>query len=605
MDSKRIKALLMAGVTLFVSGCSAISESGYVGYMKNEVKFGKGVTRQFQQAVARANIEWLDEILTEYPEYNINYYDKTDDGYSGYDYETLKVIVSSFHMNVTYMDTYILLDYLLKKGLNPNIKFSNGHYALDWLCADYKDKPYLVKAILENGADPNNANSAGFYNMDLGESKKTTLYLPIYWGIYTPMYTNAEDLLNHGAEVSYEILDNVHGNRIEGSAKPYQLAFKSYMEKTGESPFTKVEEYAILGESNKLIEELKNGEKLDKDAALNVINFICRFCNSDTVKAWNEVYSSEIKNINKEYLLNIAAYEGNYEVFKYLYDESINGIKDLTINNSLNCAAQAGSYDICKFLLENGSLKENTSCAELLISAYQSENFDTFKLLAKFFSDNEMLAEIDMYNVFENIPIKWNDYNRKVIDCLMDECGLTLQLFPIIDTDFQTVDYLFKKGKPLSVLDLPSAIISHDSETVKLVLDMGADPNQYSYRTNLMQRNHIKELMMPYDEFMKWDKINNIEKGESSLHLSVVFGTSEIVKLLVEYGMNIDDDMALYMAIKDSSKATFDVLFNAGASLDYRDDEEKETLVDAAKSMGRNDIVKILRKAGVKGYGGF
>ena len=66
MDSKRIKALLMAGVTLFVSGCSAVSESGYLGYKKNELKFGEGVTRQFQQAVARANIEWLDEILTEY-----------------------------------------------------------------------------------------------------------------------------------------------------------------------------------------------------------------------------------------------------------------------------------------------------------------------------------------------------------------------------------------------------------------------------------------------------------------------------------------------------------------------------------------------------------
>lgn len=51
MDSKKIKALLMAGVTLLASGCSAVSESGYVGYMKNEMKYGKGVTQQFQRAV--------------------------------------------------------------------------------------------------------------------------------------------------------------------------------------------------------------------------------------------------------------------------------------------------------------------------------------------------------------------------------------------------------------------------------------------------------------------------------------------------------------------------------------------------------------------------
>ena len=42
MDSKKIKALLMAGVTLFVSGCSAVTESGYLGYKKNELKFGRG-----------------------------------------------------------------------------------------------------------------------------------------------------------------------------------------------------------------------------------------------------------------------------------------------------------------------------------------------------------------------------------------------------------------------------------------------------------------------------------------------------------------------------------------------------------------------------------
>ena len=29
------------------------------------------------------------------------------------------------------------------------------------------------------------------------------------------------------------------------------------------------------------------------------------------------------------------------------------------------------------------------------------------------------------------------------------------------------------------------------------------------------------------------------------------------------------NDMSLYMAINDSSKATFDVLYDAGASLDY------------------------------------
>ena len=89
------------------------------------------------------------------------------------------------------------------------------------------------------------------------------------------------------------------------------------------------------------------------------------------------------------------------------------------------------------------------------------------------------------------------------------------------------------------------------------------------------------------------------------LKYAIRYGTSEIVQLLIDHGADVSDESILACAVSESSKATFDVLFNAGASLDYKNDEDKETLIDAAKSMGRDDIVKILRKAGVRGYWGF
>lgn len=174
----------------------------------------------------------------------------------------------------------------------------------------------------------------------------------------------------------------MHNDDIEGSAKSYQLAFKSYMGRTGESPFTKAEEYAILGESDKLIEELKNGVELDEKAARVIRNFICRFCNVEALKAWDELHSDEIKNEYSEYLLSIAAYEGNYEVFKYLFNENIDD--DFIINMTLTRAAKAGSYDICKYILQNGNLGEQISCADFLIAAFQGKNIDVFRLLAVF-----------------------------------------------------------------------------------------------------------------------------------------------------------------------------------------------------------------------------
>lgn len=576
---------------VFLSSCSSIIDSGYIGYKKNEIKYGKGVTKQFQQAVNNSNIEWLEEIIANYPDFNVNYYSNEESKYRGYNYETLKVICSTYSRSIYKSE---MLKLLIKNGLDPNLKFSNGYYGLDLLCSEYTSNPYLVKTMLENGADPNNGNTAGFYNVDLGESNKEKLLLPIYWGIYKPTHTNAEDMLNYGAEVSFKILDKVHDNDIEGSAKSYQLAFKSYMGRTGESPFTKAEEYAILGESDKLIEELKNGVELDEKAARVIRNFICRFCNVEALKAWDELHSDEIKNEYSEYLLSIAAYEGNYEVFKYLFNENIDD--DFIINMTLTRAAKAGSYDICKYILENGNLGEQISCADFLIAAFQGKNIDVFRLLAVFFKDNGQLNELDVCNIFDRLVIEWNQFTKDVIDCLMDDCNLNMQVFVNDHVDYQTLKYMFDKGKNLSVFDLRNAIRSKNAETVKLVLDMGADPNQTSFDFSTdIEDNMI--YLLPYDECIAVAT----PKFPNCRNAAIMYGTPEIVQLLIDYGAELDPEL-LYTAITESSKATFDVLFNAGASLDYKNDEDKETLIDAAKSMGRDDIVKILKKAGVKAY---
>lgn len=609
-------SILLTAVTFLLTGCPYVdnSSSGYVGFMKNKLKYG-AVTEQFQAAVSFANTEWLDEILTAYPEYDINYYSDEEGRFGGYDYETLRRVISAFHLNVTYESRNNLLEYLLSKGLNPNIKFSNGHYALDWACADFNDRPYLVKTLLKYGADPNNANTAGFYEIDLGEKHKDMLYLPIYWGIYKPAYTNAEDLLASGAEVTYDILHDYYGvyNTYTNSEKTYQLAFKKYLETTDESQFSKAEEYAILGETDKLIEEMKNGKEFDDSTAVVIRDFICRFGTVEALEVWDEVYGERDIWIDRHYKyipfysMTSAASEGNYEIVKYMFDS---GIIELPLEGPsyyipLEQAALAGSYDICKLLLDNDCPIKEPFNRKVFVAAFNGQDIEVFRLIAKHLTDKGLLTEVDIYNALERMPVKWNSFTKAAIDCLMDECGMTLQFFPIVDVDFETVEYLFKKGKPLSVVDLPSAIISKDAKTVKLLLDMGADPNQHSYFKNLRLYgfyDYTEEMMMPYDEFMEWIKHNDIPTDELSLDLAIVFGNSEIVSLLIDYGVNVDDDWALYMAVKYSSKATFDVLYNAGAPLNYKDDDDKETLLDAAKEMGRDDIIKILKEAGVKAY---
>lgn len=54
IDLKKAKAIFMAAAVLAVSSCSSIIDSGYIGYKKNEMKYGKGVTIALQQIIAHS-----------------------------------------------------------------------------------------------------------------------------------------------------------------------------------------------------------------------------------------------------------------------------------------------------------------------------------------------------------------------------------------------------------------------------------------------------------------------------------------------------------------------------------------------------------------------
>ena len=71
MKKNNLLSLMMASAVL-LSSCSSIIDSGYIGYKKNEMKYGKEVARQFRSAILLTNIEWLSEFMTGYPDFNIN-----------------------------------------------------------------------------------------------------------------------------------------------------------------------------------------------------------------------------------------------------------------------------------------------------------------------------------------------------------------------------------------------------------------------------------------------------------------------------------------------------------------------------------------------------
>ncbi len=128
---KKIKILsLITASAVFLSGCSSINDNSYWGHQKNERKYGS-VTKQFDNAIVNGNIEWLEEILADNPDFDVNYCGNImrEYGQSGnYQHETLRIINSYGMLSAEKRNKE--LDFLLNNGLNLDLEYSNGNYAL-------------------------------------------------------------------------------------------------------------------------------------------------------------------------------------------------------------------------------------------------------------------------------------------------------------------------------------------------------------------------------------------------------------------------------------------------------------------------------------------
>lgn len=587
---KKIKILsLITASTILMSGCSSINDNSYWGYQKNERKYG-AITKQFDNAIVNGNIEWLEEILENNPGFDVNYcgnimreYEQSGD----YQHETIMIVSAEG----IYCDEK-LLEFLFKNGLEPNMNIRMAKNGNLLTLASKGTSMDLFNILLENNSDVNgngNANSA------------------LYWAGRDSL-NKTKILLEKGAQLNTELFDDFSYIGEEPLAMKYLI--KYYKEKKGEPPLSNAEQYAALGESKLLIEELRGLPMLEKSQVRTVGDYILFCCNPEALQVFNELYPDyAIENITYKTFLKMITTD-NIEMIKYCIENNY-------INTTDYCARGIGSkiiayyasennMEMCRYIIEKGVYDPNDAGIDLIDVAFDSNDMDTFTYLIEL---TDKLFGLNEYTFcFINSNIEWSEFTKTAIDYLKKEYGLTMLCIPLHCLDVQTAKYLYSNGKNIFPLDLQRAISMNNSEMVKLVLNNGANPNQSMYgnyftRSSIDDKNFVYDT--PYNEFISSDLAENDEWNQyvkSCLAHAISSSNSEIVQLLVDYGADVDNDYLLYRAIYDSSKATFDVLYNAGASLDYKNDEDKETLLDVAKRMGRDDIVKILKDAGVKAY---
>lgn len=580
---RKKKYMLVSVITasaVLMSGCTSLMDKAYYGHLKNKFRYGR-VTEQFDNAIESNNIEWLDEFFAEYPDFDVNYCGEIEREYGqagAYRYETFDIITGNGkECNEE------LVNYLIEKGLDPNLNIRMAHSGNMLVLASGGSKQ-LFDILMNEDAD---------VNCITGENS------PLYYASRNSL-EKTKQLIEKGAKLDEDLFKHFSIVGTDPYAKQYLTQY--YIDNVGEPPISNAEKYAVLGESKLLMEELKEKPELNYSEEQFVHNYILYFCEPEVFTLFSENYSVNKQGVAAQF--RQLALMGRADMIKYCID---NGYVDLTDpycksygTTLLHYYVIENNAEMYSYILEKDFYEKENAGLDLLNAAFESKDINEFKRIVDFAYDMYGFTE---YNFcFLNCEIEWSDFTKAAMDYLKEKYGLRMQCINLGCLDVKTAEYLYNNGKTVFPLDLSNAVDKNDIEMVRIVFEQGADPNQMNYRLFFSQNDIFNKDFVydvDYETFIAKKKKDNGLIRSSCLE-SAINCDSEMVQLFIDYGADLNDDELMVSAIYSGSFKTFEILHEAGASLEFCHELSQETLLDFARQTGRKDIAKILEDEGVK-----
>lgn len=553
--------------------------------LKDKVKekiTGSDPKNTFTHAVNNGNIELINELIQYYP--NLDY-DK-DSGTGN--------LVASVIFNSTYSKSiaYEIADCLLENGSDINAKDS---YGASYIYTAIQDENYrAVKYYIDNGVDLN--------------SDDDVLGMPLEYAVRRRFYScEAMDiisiLINNGAIISDEFYDNY--NNFTYSARTTKLIMDSSNLKRENIKYNKYIFDAFNGDIEEALNLIKTANPTQEE--LEILNqFTQAFGTEEQLERLVTLSGGYLEKNITYYPYDVISC-GNSEMLDYFLKNKLIDNYDMRL---FDIAAYLKEYDIFDVLINNNF--RMSEIAEIpyytvlrsCISA-RDYNFDEFKKLYNY-------IESQYYTITENqaqaiLPYCLDlESIKPFVDFLINEKGINFHAVCLDRVTFETAKYLYDNGRPLQAQDLPGAIASQDIEMIKLVLEKGADINQFYYDSNdcsELERNAADGEYIEYTNQVDSTSILNSSNRKSNFEVFINKVPSDIVKFLIDNGMEIPDN-ALELAVY-ASKATVKVLIDEGANTDLKFDILKPVdgviakkgdfdLKDYYIHYGREDLVELL-----------
>lgn len=502
-----------------------------------------------------------------------------------------------------YSNCYKTAEYLIGEVDNlDKFKDSKGNTYLNY-CLDHKYPilKKLVKPLIDNGANVNIANDKGDTPLITCILNSSSLPSPI-------ALKYVKLLVEKGATIDKKTIKCCIENR-DRRILDYLLENVSK------------EEISKLGLSDKELSIIEGKDvKVTKDDLKdnkNFIKLIGMYGNSNNI---NNIY----KYVDdKDELLEIAASNGNTDCISYLIENKIDinsNIDDLeTKNLPLLLSVINNYYDASKMLIENGAkftMNEISSSIDGIDNELAAAAINGNKDLIKLVMDN--CGEVE-YDRVACAIINASIYDQEDAVEYMLKAGLDPNSEntggdSIISNvayygDAKAVNLLLQYGADCegSKLEkesdtnspLLSAVQYGDADSVLALLKAGANPNENEdILYNAINNNDYDILKVLLENDIKVKDI----KGRNPLSYASSFST-EIMKLLVEYGadINSDDysDSPIYIAVEQNNVANVEILLENNVDLSMYNNGED--LYSLAKENKEKEMLELFKKYNISG----
>jgi ankyrin repeat protein len=448
---------------------------------------------------------------------------------------------------------YDIVELLAKSGAEVNRSVdNNGLTYMAFAASDYDQR--LCDILLEAGADIN--LSEGFY---------TPLDYMLRYG-----NNSSEEmfdyLISNGAKVTNTSLQATLGDEENCAGYGNAKRLLEYLKKQNiEYTIDPILEAAILGDNNAILKYIQSGE-ITGDSDKNILFFSAAFSNLTTLKALiDSGYNIHDTDKDHNTLLHIAAMYNTPDVVEYFIKKGI-GDDDEVGQTPLISAIQTGNLKAADILLENGArwntmIDDNVYGEDALFSALEYGPPESITYVMNHgYPKEENIYEAVMTNWFASAVV--SSYN----------CNKTERL-----------KILFNENAPVDW----NNCIGRDEDITLFLYDNGVDPTNEDWQLACLERQHkvIKRLI---------ESGLDVNYKGISLEMAICSGDLETIKLLVENGADVNricEDNAydyegatpLIIAAQNLSGDIVKYLIEAGADKNAKDKEGK-TAYDWAKT---------------------